>query len=70
MVLRGAQFQRFGPAGCILLTRRALPSCSATFPLGQFDAVSQRQRSGMMHGQLCESTAESGAGNLQRTRVV
>ena len=32
MVLRGAQFQRSGPAGCTFLTRRALSSYTATFP--------------------------------------
>jgi len=31
MVLRGAQFQRSGPAGCTFLTRRALSSYHAMF---------------------------------------
>ncbi len=31
MVLRGAQFRRSGPAGCIFLTRRALSSCNCRF---------------------------------------
>jgi hypothetical protein len=69
MVLRGAQFQRFGPAGCILRTRRALSSYTATFELGQSGAVHLRQRSRMIHGQPCDSTAEIDAGILRRTRV-
>ncbi len=43
MVLRGAQLQRFGPAGCILLTRRALSRIVPHPSMGQFDAVSLQQ---------------------------
>ena len=39
MVLRGAQFLRFGPAGCVFLTRRALSSYRARFMQGQSDAA-------------------------------
>jgi hypothetical protein len=66
MVLRGAQFQRFWPAGCILLTRRrALSSFSVTFPMGQFDAASLQQKSGMTHGQLCDSRRRAVLGTYE-----
>lgn len=44
MVLRGAQFQRSGPAGCTFLTRRAFSSCYAMFLQGRFDAVCLPQK--------------------------
>lgn len=39
MVLRGAQIQRSGPAGCTYLTRRALSSYTAMFLQERSDAV-------------------------------
>ena len=52
MVLRGAQFRRSGPAGCIFLTRRALSSCTVTFLQGRFDAVWLLHGSGITYGRL------------------
>jgi hypothetical protein len=43
MVLRGTQFQRFGPAGCAVLTRRALSSSRALFVQRQSDTVCQKR---------------------------
>ncbi|HSA84645.1 MAG TPA: hypothetical protein VLE46_00565 [Nitrospira sp.] len=65
MVLRGEQFQRFGPAGCIYLTRRALSSYRATSPRGQFDVVSLQQKSGMTHGQLSDSRRRAVLGTYE-----
>ena len=45
MVLRGAQFQRSGPAGWTFLTRRALASYHALFVQGRLDTVCLPQRS-------------------------
>ncbi|HWF59345.1 MAG TPA: hypothetical protein VN666_03430 [Nitrospira sp.] len=45
MVLRGAQFQRSGPAGCTFLTRRALSSYRAAFAQGRFGVVRMHQES-------------------------
>jgi hypothetical protein len=51
MVLRGSQFQRFGPAGCMFLTRRASFSNRATYMQKRPDAVSLQQGSRVTHGQ-------------------
>ena len=70
MVLRGAQFQRSGPAGCTFLTRRAFPSCYAMFVQGRFDTVCLPQRSLITRRRLMRSTAEIGTvSTLRRTRV-
>ncbi|OQW37735.1 MAG: hypothetical protein A4C66_12335 [Nitrospira sp. HN-bin3] len=47
MVLRGAQFHRFGPAGCGFLTRRALPSYQTRFRQEQFEVVHPPQEGRM-----------------------
>ena len=52
MVLRGAQFQRSGPAGCAFLTRRALSSYSAMFMEEQSAAVYSPQDGRMTGGHL------------------
>ena len=52
MVLRGAQFQRSGPAGCAFLTRRALTSYCLTFAQGQVDAVCLPQKKPVRHRPL------------------
>lgn len=66
MVLRGAQFQRSGPAGCKFLTRRALSSYRATFEQGQSDAVCLLQGRWTTHRRLMHSTAELSIGNLTK----
>lgn len=49
MVLRGAQFQRCGPAGCAFLTRRALSSYTADFLQERSDAGCLRHESRITH---------------------
>lgn len=52
MVLRGAQFQRFGPAGCACLTRRALSLYSAMFMQEQSAAVDLPEEGRVTRGHL------------------
>lgn len=52
MVLRGAQFQRFGPAGCACLTRRALSLYSAMFMQEQSAPVDLPEKGRMTRGHL------------------
>ncbi len=64
MVLRGTQFQRFGPAGCAFLTRRAFISYCLTFTQGQVDAVCLPQRKQMRHRRLKRFHGEISANNF------
>ena len=65
MVLRGAEFQRSGPAGCRFLTRRALSSYLAAFVQGRFaPACSKEAR--LRADVWCDSTVEISAGNLTK----
>lgn len=61
MVLRGAQFQRFGPAGCTFRTRRALFSCHVIFVANNLTKDSRRMtRAGdLCHGHIGESSSVS-----------
>lgn len=52
MVLRGAQFQRFGPAGCIVLTRRALSSYRIVLAQGRCQSVCLPQGRRLMYRRL------------------
>lgn len=66
MVLRGAQFQRSGPAGCTFLTRRALSSYIATFPQGRSDAICLKRQGQITHRCLRRTKREIGVGNLTK----
>jgi hypothetical protein len=55
MVLRGAQFQRSGPAGCRLLTRQALSSYRVTFVQRRADTDCLPHASRMTHRRLMHS---------------
>lgn len=52
MVLRGAQFQRSGPAGCTFLARQALSSYPATLVHRQADAVRTQWAHQILHKPL------------------
>lgn len=64
MVLRGAQFQRFGPAGCMFLTRRALSLYQATFVQRRSHADCLQQGRRMAHRRLWTPTVGASVGNL------
>ena len=66
MVLRGAQFQRSGPAGYAFLTRRALSSYLAKFIQEQSDAISLRYGGLMRRGLQVDSTADISTGPLTK----
>ncbi len=67
MVLRGAQFQRSGPAGCTFLTRRALSSYTATFLQGRSDAICLKsQGADCAQMSQTDSTGRFGVGNLTK----
>lgn len=66
MVLRGAQSQRSGRAGCVFLTRRAFSSFHARFMQEQSDALYLPQEGRLRVDIRRDSTAESSAGNLTK----
>ena len=66
MVLRGAQIQRSGPAGCTFLTRRALSSYTAIFLHARSNAVCLQPRSRMMHRRLMRFHGEINVGTLTK----
>ena len=73
MVLRGAQFQRSGPAGCAFLTRRALSPSRATLVHGHLigfhggvspynlteDSRRMAREGDLCHGDIGESSSVS-----------
>jgi hypothetical protein len=71
MVLRGAQFQRSGPAGCAFVTRQAFSSYRAMFVKDSSVPFARSEESEFRAGTRCDSTVErSVLGTSQRTRVV
>lgn len=52
MVLPGAEFQRSGPVGCTLLTRRALLSDTAMFLQGRSNAAFLQHGNRIAHRRL------------------
>ena len=68
MVLRGAEFQRSGPAGCTFLTRRAL-SDTAMFLQGRSDATFLQHGNRIAHRSDAIPRCRSVSAISQRTRV-
>lgn len=66
VLLRGAQFQRCGPAGCVFLTRRALSSYTAMFLQGQSDAVCLQHGSRIAHRSMGRFHGGDQCGNLTK----
>ncbi|WHZ29943.1 MAG: hypothetical protein OJF51_004745 [Nitrospira sp.] len=66
MVLRGAQIQRSGPAGCTFLTRRALFSYTAMFLPARPNAVCPQSGSRMTHRRLMRFHGEINVGTLTK----
>ncbi len=69
MVLRGAQIQRSGPAGCTFLTGRALSSYTAMFLQERAHAVCPQFGSRMTHRRLMGFHGGHSVAPPQRTRV-
>lgn len=59
MVLRGAQFQRSGPARCIFLARQALFADPAMLVHRQADAVRMKQVHQILHKPLVRFRGDS-----------